>query len=104
MSSALIVDAHLPTPLTTVLTSGDDRAILTSPGCLPATTADDVPAALLRSVRHVHAASFYLMPELAAGLAGLFKEAKSAKATTSLDPTTTRPAAGTGWFSTRCCG
>ncbi|MEU4288485.1 carbohydrate kinase family protein [Kribbella sp. NPDC026596] len=83
---ALIVDNALPTPLTTILTSGDDRAILTSPGCLPATTADDVPKALLRSVRHVHAASFYLMPALAAGLAGLFKEAKAAKATTSLDP------------------
>ena len=83
---ALIVDNALPTPLTTVLTSGDDRAILTSPGCLPATTADDVPGSLLRSVRHVHAASFYLMPSLAAGLAALFKEARAAKATTSLDP------------------
>ena len=83
---ALIVDNALPTPLTTVLTSGDDRAILTSPGCLPATTADDVPGSLLRSVRHVHAASFYLMPSLAAGLGALFKEARAAKATTSLDP------------------
>jgi sugar/nucleoside kinase (ribokinase family) len=83
---ALVVDDTLPTPLTTILTSGDDRAILTSPGCLPSTTADDVPQALLGSVRHVHAASFYLMPALAAGLAGVFKEAKAAKATTSLDP------------------
>ncbi|GAA0628132.1 carbohydrate kinase family protein [Kribbella sandramycini] len=84
--SALIVDPALPTPLTTVLTSGDDRAMLTSPGCMPSTTADDVPLSLLRSTRHVHAASFYLMPALAAGLAALFKEAKAAKATTSLDP------------------
>jgi sugar/nucleoside kinase (ribokinase family) len=83
---ALVIDPTLPTPLTTILTSSDDRAILTSPGCLPATTAEDVPTSLLRSVRHVHAASFYLMPALAAGLAGIFKEAKAAKATTSLDP------------------
>ncbi|MGW7683565.1 carbohydrate kinase family protein [Kribbella sp. NPDC054772] len=83
---ALVVDDALPTPLTTILTSGDDRAILTSPGCLPSTSADDVPRDLLRSVRHVHAASFYLLPSLAAGLASLFKEAKAAKATTSLDP------------------
>jgi sugar/nucleoside kinase (ribokinase family) len=82
----LIVDKSLPTPLTTILISGDDRAILTSPGCMPSTSADDVPTSLLRSTRHVHAASFYLMPLLAAGLAGIFKEAKSAKATTSLDP------------------
>jgi sugar/nucleoside kinase (ribokinase family) len=84
--SAMVVDPSLPTALTTVLTSGDDRAMITSPGCLPVTSADDVPIALLRSVRHVHASSFYLMPELAAGLAGLFKEAKACKATTSLDP------------------
>jgi sugar/nucleoside kinase (ribokinase family) len=83
---ALVVDDELATPLTTILTSGDDRAILTSPGCLPATNADDVPRSLLRSTRHVHAASFYLLPALAAGLAGIFKEAKRAKATTSLDP------------------
>ncbi|MFI5729347.1 carbohydrate kinase family protein [Kribbella sp. NPDC051587] len=84
--SAMTVDPSLPTALTTVLTSGDDRAMITSPGCLPVTSANDVPTALLRSVRHVHASSFYLMPELAAGIAGLFKEAKASKATTSLDP------------------
>jgi sugar/nucleoside kinase (ribokinase family) len=83
---ALVTDPSLPTPLTTILTSGDDRAILTSAGCMPSTAATDVPRSLLRSVRHVHAGSFYLMPELASGLAGIFKEAKAAKATTSLDP------------------
>jgi sugar/nucleoside kinase (ribokinase family) len=84
--SALVTDPLLPTPLTTILTSGDDRAILTSAGCLPAVTADAIPNRMVCSARHVHAASFYLMPALAAGLAGLFKEAKAAKATTSLDP------------------
>ncbi|GAA1527413.1 carbohydrate kinase family protein [Kribbella lupini] len=84
-TSALVVDPDLPTPLTTVLTSGPDRAILTASGCLASTSSNDVPRALLRSVRHVHAASFYLMPGLAAGLAELFKEARNAKATTSLD-------------------
>lgn len=84
-TSALVVDPELPTPLTTVLTSGSDRAILTASGCLASTSSNDVPRTLLRSVRHVHAASFYLMPGLAAGLAELFKEARNAKATTSLD-------------------
>ncbi|GAB3832729.1 carbohydrate kinase family protein [Kribbella italica] len=84
-TSALVVDPGLPTPLTTVLTSGSDRAILTASGCLASTSSNDVPRTLLRSVRHVHAASFYLMPDLAAGLAELFKEARSAKASTSLD-------------------
>ncbi|MEV4263391.1 carbohydrate kinase family protein [Kribbella sp. NPDC049584] len=84
--SALVTDPSLPTPLTTILTSGDDRAILTSTGCLPAVTADDIPNSMVRSARHVHAGSFYLLPELAVGLARIFKEAKAAKATTSLDP------------------
>jgi sugar/nucleoside kinase (ribokinase family) len=84
--SALVTDPSLPTPLTTILTSGDDRAILTSPGCLPAVTAADIPNRMVCSARHVHAGSFYLLPELAVGLAGIFKEAKAAKATTSLDP------------------
>ncbi|WP_432888892.1 carbohydrate kinase family protein [Kribbella sp. CA-245084] len=84
--SALVTDPSLPTPLTTILTSGDDRAILTSPGCLPAVTAADIPNRMVCSVRHVHAGSFYLLPELAVGLARIFKEAKAAKATTSLDP------------------
>ncbi|MFI5695945.1 carbohydrate kinase family protein [Kribbella sp. NPDC051586] len=84
--SALVTDPSLPTPLTTILTSGDDRAILTSPGCLPAVTAADIPNRMVCSARHVHAGSFYLLPELAVGLARIFKEAKAAKATTSLDP------------------
>jgi sugar/nucleoside kinase (ribokinase family) len=40
---------------------------------------------VLAGVRHVHAASFYLQPALAAGLAGLFRRARALGATTSLD-------------------
>ncbi len=42
-TEALTLDPHRPTPLTVVLTRGDDRAILTASGTLAATTADDVP-------------------------------------------------------------
>jgi sugar/nucleoside kinase (ribokinase family) len=44
----------------------------------------DAPDALLRSARHVHASNFYRVPDLAARLAVIFKEAKNNKATTSL--------------------
>ncbi|MEU9228855.1 carbohydrate kinase family protein [Streptomyces massasporeus] len=82
---ALRLDDCLPTPLTVCVTRGEDRAIVTAPGTLSAVSADDVPERLLTSARHVHAASFFLMPRLAAGLADLFRTARDAGASTSLD-------------------
>ncbi|SEG82209.1 Sugar or nucleoside kinase, ribokinase family [Actinacidiphila yanglinensis] len=91
-TDALRVDPDLPSPLTAVLNraaeggaAGGDRAILTAPGTLGATTGDDVPAALLADCRHVHAASYFLMPKLAAALPELFRTARGHGATTSLD-------------------
>ncbi|MEU1098774.1 carbohydrate kinase family protein, partial [Streptomyces sp. NPDC005877] len=84
-TSALTTDPDQATPLTAVLTRGADRAILTAPGCLAATGPGDVPEALLAAARHVHAASFFLMPRLAGALAGLFGRARELGATTSLD-------------------
>ncbi|MEU6147787.1 sugar kinase [Streptomyces sp. NPDC047081] len=84
--SHLVVDPQLPTPLTAIVTTADgDRAILTSPGCLAATGLEDVPAGLLAAVRHVHSASFFLMPRLARSLSEVFAEARAHGATTSLD-------------------
>ncbi|MER6949589.1 carbohydrate kinase family protein [Nonomuraea sp. NPDC000554] len=84
-TGALRMDAELPTPLTVVVTREDDRAILTAPGTLAATTGDDVPEALLAGSRHVHAASYFLMPALARALPRLLRAARAHGATTSLD-------------------
>lgn len=84
-TEALWLDPYRPTPMTVALTRGDDRAILTAPGTLAATTADDVPAALLGAARHVHSASYFLMPQLAADLPELLRTARRHGATTSLD-------------------
>lgn len=85
-TGAVRIDPGLSTPLTVVLTRGDgDRAILTAPGTLAATRADDVPDALLGDCRHVHAASYFLMPQLARALPELFRTARERGATTSLD-------------------
>jgi sugar/nucleoside kinase (ribokinase family) len=92
-TSALRVDPELATPLTAVLTRGDDRAILTAPGTLATTRGSDVPRALLTGSRHVHAASYFLLPELAAALPELFGTARAHGATTSLD-TNDDPAGG----------
>ncbi|MEU5998323.1 MULTISPECIES: carbohydrate kinase family protein [unclassified Streptomyces] len=82
---ALRMDASRPTPLTVVLTQGEDRAILTSPGTLTAVSGDDVPPELLADARHVHAASYFLQPRLAADLPRLLRTARWHGASTSLD-------------------
>ncbi|MEU4223458.1 carbohydrate kinase family protein [Nonomuraea sp. NPDC026600] len=84
-TEALRVDPELSTPLTVVLTRDGDRAILTAPGTLAATGGDDVPESLLAATRHVHFASYFLMPGLAKALPGLLRTARAHGATTSLD-------------------
>ncbi|MEU1117581.1 carbohydrate kinase family protein [Streptomyces sp. NPDC005879] len=82
---ALTLDPDRPTPLTVVLTRGDDRAILTAPGTLTTTSGRDVPHELLAGARHVHAASYFLQPRLAEDLPELLRTARGHGATTSLD-------------------
>jgi sugar/nucleoside kinase (ribokinase family) len=73
----------LPTALTVCLNRPDgDRAILTAPGCLPAFGPEQVPAV---AARHVHTASYFLQPRLAAGLPGILEGFRRAGASTSLD-------------------
>ncbi|GAA4051973.1 carbohydrate kinase family protein [Nonomuraea soli] len=80
--SGCVIDREAGTALTVVLTDTDrtDRAILTATGCLDRLTVDDIPRDLRAS--HVHVASFFLQPALAAGLPGYLE---SLDATTSLD-------------------
>ncbi|GMA86739.1 hypothetical protein GCM10025868_19890 [Angustibacter aerolatus] len=82
---SLQVHPTLATGLTVVLQpdGGGDRAILTSTGTIDALRADDVEVPA--GVRHVHVASYFLQPALAAGLPGLLQRARDAGATTSLD-------------------
>ena len=82
---AVAICAGLATGLTVALARGDDRAIITYPGCINALEAALIDAALVDAARHVHASSFFLQPRLAPGLRGLFEAAHSAGATTSLD-------------------
>ena len=82
----LVVDEHRPTGLTVVLSTPDDRAILTSPGTIGDLRVSLVDDALLRSARHVHVSSYFLQTGLAPDLPGLFGAAHEAGATTSVDP------------------
>jgi sugar/nucleoside kinase (ribokinase family) len=79
-------DPERPTGVTVALVRGDDRAILTAPGVIPALTASAIDRDLLRASRHLHVASFHLLDGLRPGLEALVAEAHEAGLTVSLDP------------------
>ncbi|WP_246169277.1 carbohydrate kinase family protein [Actinotalea subterranea] len=81
------VDPRTPTGFSVILSTPDDRAILTVPGTIPTLRAADVRAAAVWGTgpAHVHVASYFLQPGLAAELPALLAELRSAGLTTSLD-------------------
>jgi sugar/nucleoside kinase (ribokinase family) len=81
---SVAVDDAVPSGMSIILSAPEDRAILTVPGTIPMLRATDVLAAAAR-VRHVHVASYFLQPTLAAELPELFAELQSRDITTSLD-------------------
>ncbi len=85
-TEACVVDRDRPTGLSVILSRGDDRAILTAPGTIPALRGDLVDRDLLRSAGHLHVSSYFLQTELGPDLPKLFDEGRAAGATTSIDP------------------
>ena len=84
--SAVETSSALPTGLSVVLSEPGDRAILTLPGTIPALTVDAVRAAVARlRPRHVHVASYFLQPDLAAELPALLDDLASQGIAVSLD-------------------
>lgn len=74
-TSAVSLDPTHPTGLSVILSDDGDRAILTLPGTIPALTAQAVRDAVSRlEPRHVHFASYFLQPHLAAALPGIIDE------------------------------
>jgi sugar/nucleoside kinase (ribokinase family) len=80
------VDAGRRTGLSVVLSRGDDRAILTSPGAMAGLASADVTDEMLEAARHLHVSSPSLQEGLRDGLGDLMARAHDAGATTSLDP------------------
>lgn len=84
--SAVRLDPDTPTGLSVILSTGDDRSILTLPGTIPALTVADVDEAVRRlRPRHVHVASYFLQPGLAADLPALLNRVRATGASVSLD-------------------
>ena len=84
LTRAVAVDPHVPTGMSVILSAPSDRAILTVPGTIPTLRAVDVLEAL-GDAAHVHVASYFLQPALAAELPALFAELRSRGVGTSLD-------------------
>ncbi len=82
--TSLVTRADRATGLSVILSTPDDRAILTSLGTIPTLGPDDVRGRFTDPV-HLHASSFFLLPTMSAGLATVLGEARANGTTTSLD-------------------
>ncbi|NTW41550.1 MAG: carbohydrate kinase family protein, partial [Cellulomonadaceae bacterium] len=85
-TASVEVDAHVPTGMSVILSAPGDRAILTNPGTIPTLGGEQVLAAATRvQAAHLHVASFFLQPGLAAELPSVLADAHARGMTTSLD-------------------
>jgi sugar/nucleoside kinase (ribokinase family) len=73
------------TGLTAIVPSGIQRYILTYPGTMFEMRYDDLDLAYVLNARHLHLSSYYLHRALRPRIPDLFREAKNAGLTTSLD-------------------
>lgn len=84
-TSMLIQDDALKTGATVVLNYDEDRAMVTHQGAMKYLGIDDIPNAGLKKAKHLHFSSYFLQPRFKHTLYKLFKIAKEAGLTTSLD-------------------
>lgn len=82
----LVVEPDRPTGLTVVLSTSDDRGMLTVPGTIADLQAEAIAPGLLAAARHVHVSSYFLQAGLRPGLPGIFDRVHDAGGTTSIDP------------------
>ena len=73
------------TGLTVILPQRNQRYILTYPGTMYDMTLADLDLAYIFSAKHLHLSSYFLQKGLRPGMVDLFRKAKAAGLTTSLD-------------------
>lgn len=83
--SACVVDPHLPTGATVIMSSGSQRAMLTAVGAIGALDVDTVPSSLIARARHLHLGAFYLQDRSRDRLPAFFAAARERGLTTSFD-------------------
>ncbi len=82
----ILRDATLRTGASVSISSNRDRALISFPGSVDALCADDIGDEALRDCAHLHVASYFLQSGLRRGCGDLFRRARAAGLTTSLDP------------------
>ena len=80
-----IVDKTVNTGVTIALNTQGDRALVTYLGAIETFCFEQIDLSLLSQARHIHVGSFFLQHALRPGLAELFRLARAAGVTTSLD-------------------
>ena len=78
-------DHQLTTGVTVALSGRSDRAFVTYPGTIDSVEAEEVTDDLLAASEHMHVGSYFLQSKLRAGIVDLFKRARKAGVTISLD-------------------
>jgi sugar/nucleoside kinase (ribokinase family) len=84
--SRVIRDERYPTGATIVLNYGQDRANITFPGAMNHFGINDIDFEFLSRAKHLHFSSCFIQPEMKKSLPELFRMAKKAGLTTSMDP------------------
>jgi sugar/nucleoside kinase (ribokinase family) len=85
LSRVRVTTAGTATGVTLVLPHGSPRHILTYPGTMAAMRLDDLDIDYLKSAKHYHQSSLFLLHALEPDLPALFKELKKTGLTISLD-------------------
>jgi sugar/nucleoside kinase (ribokinase family) len=83
--NACLIDATNATGMSVILSTPDDRAILTYPGTIPSLRRDQIDESLFLQARHLHIGSYFLLDALHSALPSLLRNAKEKGMTTSLD-------------------
>lgn len=85
-TTTLSTAAGVPTGVSVILSTPDDRAILTRPGSVSLIGPTEVQTALNRfAPDHVHFSSYFLLPRLAVELPALLAQLRAAGVTSSID-------------------
>jgi len=84
-TSSVVIDPHIPTGLSVILSRLADRAILTHLGSIAALRFDEIDLSLLSRARHLHLGSYYLLDALRPDVPRLFDQAKVRGLTISID-------------------
>jgi sugar/nucleoside kinase (ribokinase family) len=84
-TSMLIQSEELKTGATVIFNFGEDRAMVTYQGAMKHLGINDITKEILGRAKHLHFSSYFLQPGFKNNLDSLFKMAKEAGLTTSLD-------------------